>query len=337
MSSSPLRWGLLGAGSISRDFARDLASAHTGRLAAIGSRSPEAAAAFAAEFPGCRPHGSYKTFLADPEIDAVYIGTPHPLHAEQAIQALRAGKHVLCEKPFAMNAAEAETVFVEAQRAGCFVMEAFKDRCHPLTDAVLQTLPRLGQVWVVEATFSFGAPFNPKSRLFARELGGGSILDVGCYTAAFARRIAGATLGRPFAEPTDFAALANVSPITGTDMVAAATLRFENGLLAKLACGLTVTQGHFARIYGTEGMIDVPEPWERSRAGAKRATLTLNGKAPETIEVIADRPVFALEADVVGECVAAGKITADVMSWADTLGNLRLLDRWLAAVGVSYA
>lgn len=325
-----LNWGLLGAGAIARDFARDLAAACTGRLHAVGSRSAESANRFADEFPGCRPHGSHADFFGDPEIDVVYVATPHPFHAEHCRAALAAGKHVLSEKPFTVTAAEAEGVFAAARAAGRFAMEAFKDRCHPLPARVVESLPKLGEVWLIDASFSFAADFNPASRLFAKELGGGGILDLGCYPVAFSRRIAGATLGRHFADPVEIAGCATLSPVTGTDLVAAATLRFENGLLARVSCGLAVSQENVVRIHGREGTLIIPSPWARHRAGPQIATITFANGATETLTATADRPIFALEADVVGSAILAGRLEAEEMSWADTLGNLRVIDAWRA-------
>lgn len=323
-----LRWGLLGAGAIARDFARDLAFARTGRLEAVGSRSETTAQNFAAQFPGCRTHGSYEALCADPEIDVVYVATPHPFHAVHAIATLEAGKHVLCEKPFTMSAAEAEQVFAAARAANRFVMEAFKDRCHPLLTTVIDALPRLGEVRMIDATFSFAATFDPHSRLFAKSLGGGGILDLGCYPVAYARRIVGATLGRHFADPTEFTGAATLSPVTGTDLFAAATMRFENGVLARVSCGVGVSQENLVRIHGRDGEIVIPVPWARHPAGTQHATLNLHDGREELLSAAADRPIFALEADVVGAAIAAGRLEAEEMSWADTLGNMRVLDAW---------
>ncbi len=325
-----LRWGLLGAGHISREFARDLPFARTGELAAIGSRSLAGAERFAAEFPGCRAHGSYATLLADPAIDAVYIGTPHPLHAELTVAAVRAGKHVLCEKPFAMNAAEAEGVFREAERSGCFVMEAFKDRCLPLLDAVIAALPRLGTLGVIETSFGFAVPFDPASRLFAPELGGGAILDVGGYAMEMARRLAGAAAGRTFLEPETLRGVVNRSPVTGTDVTATALLRFPGGVQAILGCSVVTRLANQIRLNGDAGALIWPDPWLRARAGRLEARLVRPDGSAETITAETDRPIFALEADVAGEAIAAGHREADAMSWADTLGNMRALDAWQA-------
>ena len=333
--NAKIRWGLIGAGGIARDFAAALATAHHGVLAAVGSRSQESADAFAAGFPGCRAHASADAVLADPEVDAVYIATPHPSHADWTIRAARAGKHVLCEKPFTMNAAEAERVFAAVSGTGVSVIEAFKDRFHPLTGRVIAEMPKIGEVRLIEASFGFRAPFDPRARLFAPELGGGAILDVGCYTVNFARRIAGATIGKAFADPVEIVGVAEFAP-TGTDAYAISAMRFANGILAKASCGVAVAQEVCARIHGTEGWIHLPYPWTRFPAGGASATLRHADGTEEKIEATTDRHVFALEADALAETAAEGLAECPAMTWADTISNMRALDRWRAAIGLRY-
>jgi predicted dehydrogenase len=335
-TGTKIRWGVLGAGGIARDFATALDESHHGVLVAAGSRSRESAEAFAREYPGCRAHDSIDDLLADDSVDAVYVATPHPSHAEWTIRAVRAGKHVLCEKPFAMNEAEAARVFEATSGTGICVIEAFKDRFHPITDLVVSTLPKIGKVCVIEGTFSYRVEFDAGSRLFAPELGGGGILDVGCYPVNFARRIAGATMGKVFADPEDVVALAEFAP-SGVDSYSIATMRFANGILAKASCGVSVTQDVFVRIHGSEGWIHVPHPWTRFPAGKATITLRRADASQEKLEVTSDRPVFALEADALAECVAGGLVECPAMSWTDTLSNMRTLDRWRAAIGLRYA
>ncbi|MGH8048558.1 MAG: Gfo/Idh/MocA family protein [Chthoniobacterales bacterium] len=333
--NTKIRWGLIGAGGIARDFAAALATAHRSVLVAVGSRSQESADAFAANFPGCRAHASADAVLADPSVDAVYIATPHPTHADWTIRAARAGKHVLCEKPFAMNAAEAERVFAAVSGSGVSVIEAFKDRFHPLTGRVIAEMPKIGEVRLIEASFSFRASYDPQARLFNPELGGGAILDVGCYVVNFARRIAGVTVGKSFADPVEFSGVAEFAD-TGTDGCAIGAMRFANGVLAKVSCGVTVAQEVCARIHGTEGWIHLPYPWTRFPAGTASAMLRRADGSEEKIEVTTDRHVFALEADALAETAAEGHAECPAMTWADTLSNMRALDRWRAAIGLRY-
>lgn len=327
MTSSPLRWGLLGTGWIARKFAQAVRETSTGVLTAAGSRQPATAEKFAAEFGIPRAHGSYEALLADPEVDAVYLSTPHVLHAEWTIAAARAGKHILCEKPLAMNAAEAERMAAEAGRAGVFLMEAFMYRCHPSTARAVELVRSgvLGEVALIEASFGHRLPFDPESRLFNRALGGGGILDLGCYPMSIARLLAGA-------EPAGLTGTARLSPATGVDLAATAAVKFENGVLGALSCGMEVNQESFVRVYGTLGSFKIPHPWH----GAVAIELSIDGRAPETLAVGSDRSVYALEADAVAEAIGAGWSESPCMTIADSIGNQRALDRWLAAVGVNY-
>jgi len=201
---STLRWGIMGTGAIARKFASGLKDSRTGQLVAVGSRADETLGAFLADYPA-RGHATYEGLLADPEVEAVYISTPHPMHAEWAIRAARAGKHILCEKPLTMNAAEAEAVIEAARAGGVFLMEAFMYRCHPQTQRLLELVREgsIGRLRLVQAVFSFRSAWNPKGRLFDPALGGGGILDVGCYCVSMSRLLAGVGAGAAFAEPIE--------------------------------------------------------------------------------------------------------------------------------------
>jgi len=192
--STTLNWGILGTGRIAGIFARGLARSKTGRLAAVGSRSAEKAAAFASEHGGVNAHGSYEALLADPAVQAVYIATPHPDHAAWVIRAAEAGKHVLCEKPLGLNHAEAMVAAEACRVHGVLLMEGFMYRFHPQTAKIVELVRdgALGTVGMVQATFGFAAAYAPGHRKWADRYGGGGILDVGCYPVSFARLIAGA-------------------------------------------------------------------------------------------------------------------------------------------------
>ncbi len=192
--SSALTWGILGTGRIARIFARGVAASVTGTVVAVGSRTREAAERFGEAFGVPRRHGSYAALLADERVAAVYIATPHTAHAEWAIAALRAGKHVLCEKPLALNAAEAQAIVDAARRHDRFLMEALLYRCHAQTARLVELIREdaIGAVRLIQATFCFAAPADPPGRILNHALGGGGILDVGCYCASMARLIAGA-------------------------------------------------------------------------------------------------------------------------------------------------
>jgi predicted dehydrogenase len=195
--SKSLAWGILGAGTIARAFANGVAQSETGTLLAVGSRSQETADAFGDKWNIPRRYSSYEALLADKDVQAIYISVPHPLHAEWAIKAAEAGKHVLCEKPIALNHAEATAIVEAAYRNDVFLMEAYMYRCHPQIARLVELIRAgaIGQVRLIQATFSFHTRFNPESRLLKNTLGGGGILDVGGYCASIARLIAGAASG----------------------------------------------------------------------------------------------------------------------------------------------
>ena len=177
-----LNWGIIGTGRIASVFAGELPQSHTGNLLAVGSRTQEGADRFADTWHIPRRYSTYEQLLADPDVQAVYISIPHPLHAEWAIKAAEAGKHILCEKPIALNYAQAMMIVEAAQRNDVFLMEAFMYRGHPQIARLRELLRAgaIGDIRIIQATFSFHAPFDPAHRLLNNALGGGGILDVGC-------------------------------------------------------------------------------------------------------------------------------------------------------------
>lgn len=318
-----VRWGILGTGRIAGIFARELAHSQTGRLTAVGSRTLASAKHFTAGFPGVRPHGRQEELFADPNVDAVYIASPHPWHAGQAIAALQAGKHVLCEKPLAMNFAEARRIIDEAARSRQFLMEAFMYRCHPRTKRIAEIIRsgRIGRVRLIEAAFCFNAPFDENSRLYSPALGGGGILDVGCYTMSVARFVAGAASGTPFEDPVSVSGAIVPAP-TGVDGLAAATLTFPGGILAQLLCGVALSRGDDLVITGTEGSLRVQHFWKPPGPIEIR-----NGDHVEIEPPFGSTHLYALEADAMAAALPA--FEAPEMLWADTLGNAAALDIWL--------
>lgn len=335
-----LRWGILGTGSIAKIFARDLAASHTGKLVAVGSRTQASADAFGDTFKVPKRYGSYEALLADNEVQIIYISTPHPLHAEWAIKSAEAGKHVLCEKPLTLNHAEAMAVIESADRNNVFLMEAFMYRCHPQTAKLVELIraKAIGDVHVIQAAFSFQTRFDPASRLLSHELGGGGILDVGCYCASIARLIAGAATGKDFAEPLEVKGVAEIGAITRVDEYALASLKFPNGILAQLATGVQVAQENVVRIFGSEGDILVPEPWMPSRDDSS-ATIIVHreGEQPQEIRIEVDRPLYAIEADTVAAYLEQRQVDPPAMTWDDSLGNMKTLDRWRESIGLVYA
>lgn len=342
MTNTRVRWGLLAASAIARAFARGVKVSQTGELVAVGSRSQEKARAFGAEFDiGCC-HGSYEALLADPKVDAVYISTPHPQHAEWAIKAAAAGKHVLVEKPVALNEHEAQSMIKAALVNKVFLMEAYMYRCHPQTLKLVELLRQkiIGDVSMIQATFSFQTAFDADSRIWCNALAGGGIMDVGGYTTSIARLVAGAALGQAFADPLSVSGTGYLHPQTGVDAWAVAALKFPGNIVAALATGIGVKQENVLRVFGSEGNIFVSNPFVAAREGPMPGKIVVNRTGETSREIAINSPVtsFSLEADVCGHAIRAGRQQAEApaMSWADTLGNIRAQDAWRAAIGLIF-
>ena len=335
-----LAWGIIGAGHIAKALARGLEHSRTGRLLAVGSRTIEKANAFADEFKVPKRYGSYEELLADPEVQVVYVATPHPMHTEWAIKAAEAKKNILCEKPIGINFAEAMAIVEAAERNNVFLMEAFMYRCHPQTKKLIELLKEkaIGQVRVIQATFSFGAGYNLESRLLNNALGGGGILDVGGYPVSMSRLIAGIANGKDFIEPIEVKGCGYLGAESRVDEYAVAVAKFPGNIIAELATGVQVTQDNSVRIYGSEGNIVIPWPWIPAReSGQVKMTLT---KGKETKEIVIDCAewLYGIEADVVGDAVMQGKKQAPspAMTWEDTFGNMKTLDMWRESIGLVY-
>jgi len=329
-----LAWGIIGTGHIAHTFAQGLAASKTGRLVAVGSRTQAGADSFGDHVGVPSRYGSYQALLADQEVEAVYISTPHPMHAEWAIKAAEAGKHILCEKPIGLNHAEAMAIVQAARRHDAFLMEAFMYRCHPQMARLVQLIRQkaIGEVRVIQATFSFHAGFDPESRLFNHALGGGGILDVGSYCTSMARLIAGAALGQDFAEPIAVKGTARIGE-SRVDEYALATLTFPGDILAQLASGVGLSQENVVRIFGSEGWLLLPSPW----FGGSRAKIMLHrGGESKTMIVRSSRSPYALEADTVAANIERRQARPPAMTWDDTLGNMATLDRWRESIGLVY-
>ena len=336
-----LNWGIMTTGWIARKFATDLQQSRTGRLVAVGARKLADAEKFARDFGGAQAHGSYDALLADPEVQAVYIGTPHPLHLEWAIKAAKAGKHILCEKPLTLNLADTLRVIDAAKQNDVLLMEAYMYRFHPQTLKLVDLVQSgaIGELQLIRASFNVICNFDPEHRMFKKSLGGGAILDLGCYPISFSRHIAGAAVGKPFAEPLEFHGTGRLHPAVGTDDFATAVAKFPNGLLAELSCGSTVKSDNSVQLHGTKGWINVPNPFTPGLEGREEEIFLSRAgvAAPERISITSPGVgLYAYEADAVAETLAHGAREVPLASWADTIGTATLMDAWLASVGVRY-
>lgn len=336
-----LNWGIMTTGGIARKFVTDLKQSHTGRFVAVGARKLVDAEKFARDFGGARTHGSYEELLADSKVQAVYIGTPHPMHVEWAIKAAQAGKHVLCEKPLTLNCADTLRVIEAAKLHKVLLMEAYMYRFHPQTLKLVEMIRNgvIGDLRLIRASFNVLCNFDPEHRMFKKSLGGGSILDLGCYPLSFARHIAGAVVGKACVEPLEFHGTGRLHPAVGTDDFATAVAKFPNGLIAELSCGSTVKNDNSVQIYGTKAWINVPNPFTPGLEG-RTEEIFLHRAGLISSERIAvtsfGMGLYAYEADAVAEAVARGQREVPLVSWEDSVGTATLMDSWLASVGVRY-
>lgn len=322
-----LRFGILGTGNIANQFAAGVAASRRSTVAAVGSRSAASAKAFANKHHVPGAHGSYDALLADKTVEAVYVSLPNAMHHDWTLKALRAGKHVLCEKPIASDAAEAEAMFDAAKRAGLLLVEAFMYRSHPLTRAYLGAIRdgRIGSVKHIRTSFCYHAKTIEGNVRFNRELAGGALMDIGCYCLDLSRLIAGA-------EPSAMHAAGRMHE-SGVDQFAAGTLSFDSGIVASFACAMDMQSNNAAHICGDGGWIEVPIPWKPPE---REAMWVIDGQTPprqdggglkprrQAVTVDAGGPLFGLEAD---DFAAAARDGAPVsVTRAESLGNMRALD-----------
>jgi predicted dehydrogenase len=318
----PFRWGILGPGSIARKFATDLQRLPDAELAAVGSRSAERAAAFAAEFGVDRAYGSYDRLVADPNVEAVYVATPHPFHRDHTVLCLEHGKAVLCEKPMAVNEGQVRDMVACARANDVFLMEAMWTRFLPVIGQVRSWLAQgaIGDVRLLHVDFGFRAGWNPEGRLLNPELAGGALLDVGVYTVAFASMVLGSS-------PVAVQASAHIGE-TGVDEQTGMLLGYSDGAMAILSCAVRTRTLHDARIQGTEGSIHVPAFWHATSAFLQA------GDAP-VVETTGEVG-YHYEAAEVMACVAAGEKESATMPLDESIAIARTLDRARSAIGLAY-
>ena len=319
------RWGILGTGRIAGKFAEGLAKLEDADLAAVGSRSAAAAETFGERYDVPRRHASYAALADDPDVDVIYVATPHTYHKENSLLCLQAGKAVLCEKPFTINAREAEEIVTYAREHGLFLMEAMWTRFLPHIDKLRQLLAggAIGEVRMIKADFIFRTDVDEESRLFDPALGGGALLDVGIYPVSLAAMIFGA--------PSRIASLADLGA-TGVDEQAAIVLGYDDGQLAVLTAAIRTAGPHEALILGTEGSIRLHEPWWRPT----QMTLARNGQPDELIDEPAVGNGYNYEAAEVMRCLREGRTESDVISLDESLSIMRTLDAIRAQWGLRY-
>lgn len=319
------RWGILGTGGIARTFVDGLGSLPEAEVLAVGSRSEASAAGFAGEKEIPRHYGSYEGLAADPDVDVVYVATPHPFHAENVELCLGAGKAVLCEKPFTLNAAEAERLVKLARERGLFLMEGMWTRFFPLMQEVRRLVSdgSIGEVRMLNVDFGFRAKLDPASRLFDPALGGGALLDVGVYCLSMASMVLG--------KPTEAVGLSHIGE-TGVDEQASIVLEHEGGRLANLSIGVRTETPQEATIMGTDGYVRIHSPWWHPSS----MTICRPHKEDEIVEEPISGNGFGYEAAEVMRCLDRDETESPVMPLDETIAVMRTMDGLREAWGLEY-
>lgn len=320
---SVIRWGIAGPGRIAESLAADFEHVPGAELTAIGSRSSDRAEAFAKRHGAARAYGSYAELMVDPEVDVIYIATPHPQHHAIAVAALRAGKGVLVEKALTATVAGAQDIAATAHATGGFAMEAMWTRFQPAIVRMRELIAdgAIGTVLSVQADLGVLKEYDPKDRLYDPALGGGSVLDLGVYVVSFAQMVLGT--------PQRVVAAGTIGP-SGVEIDASILLGFPSGATATLTTSLHSPMPGQARVFGTTGWIDVlprfhhPDHIVLHRPGVDAETITARhtggGYAHELIEVT--------------ECIRAGRSESSVMPLADSLAVQEVLNEVLGQLGI---
>ncbi|MEO6827677.1 MAG: Gfo/Idh/MocA family oxidoreductase [Microbacteriaceae bacterium] len=323
--SDTLRWGILATGGIAHLFASDLAM--TGRtIRAVGSRSPERAERFAAEFGIRTAHASYEELVADPEVDIVYVSTPHPFHAGNALLALNAGKHVLIEKPIALNAAQARAIYDLGAEKGLLVLEAMWTRFLPHMARIREILAAgtLGEVRAVLADHTQKLSTDATHRINAPELGGGALLDLGIYPLSFVSQVLGA--------PESVTASARFTP-TGVDGAIATISHYSSGAVATTFSASDSAGPNVASVLGTNGRIDIDRVWYKPTSF--RVLDNENDVVEEYSSVVSGRGM-QFQAEEAERLVRAGRTASDILTPAESIAIMETLDEVRHQIGLAY-
>ncbi|MFI9382749.1 Gfo/Idh/MocA family protein [Kutzneria sp. NPDC052558] len=314
---NPVRWGIMGTGGIAATFATDLKLTDSGTVVAVGSRGQASADAFADRLDIQRRHASYEDLAADPEIDAVYVATPHPMHHGNALLALRAGKAVLVEKPFTMNADEARELVKVARDNNVFLMEAMWTRFLPNVRRLRELVGGIGEIVTVTADHGQWFAEDAEHRLFAPALGGGALLDLGVYVVSFASMVLG--------PPSRIVAMVDPA-FTGVDGQTSMIFGYESGAQAVLTCTLRAKSPTRAAIVGAEGRIEIDGPFY----GPAAVTLTPREGEPTVIPSEHEGSGLRHEADEVALRLAAGETESPLMPLDETVSIMATMDTVLA-------
>lgn len=318
-------WGIIGTGTIANLFAEGLDYLEDANILAVGSRTQASADAFARKWSADQAYGSYADLYADPEVEIVYIGTPHNFHFENVRDALNAGKHVLCEKAFTINAVEARELVHLASEKNLFLMEAMWNRFQPWYGVVNQLLSedRIGEIHHLKADLSFGFDVGLDHRIFNLELAGGSLLDLGVYPIALASAILG--------PPEEILAAGHLCE-TGVDDQVSLIFKYGGGATAELGCSSRYLTKNNATIHGSKGYIEIHGMIVRPHL----VSIQADGNELIEIDTTPELNGYQYEAQAVMEIVGAGQLEHPLMPLNETIQIMETMDQIRASIGVKY-
>jgi predicted dehydrogenase len=322
-----IRWGILGTGTVAHEFAAALETLPDAELVAVGSRHQETADVFGDKFGIPRRHPNYGAVGADSGVDIVYIATPHTFHHRDATMALEAGKHVLVEKAFTINASEAREIIDLAHRKSLFAMEAMWTRFFPIMIRLRELLAdnAIGDVQMLRADLSHRVEFDPAHRLYDPHQGGGALLDVGVYPISFASMVLG--------KPNSVIGVAHLGQ-SGVDDRSACLLGYRTGAMAVLSFSQTTDAPREALISGTEGVIKIHGRWQQPA----QMTLQTGGKngPQELIDLPFEGSGYQYQATAVMDCIRSGQTGSDIMPLSESLSIMQTMDQLRSQWGLVY-
>lgn len=320
------RWGIIAPGNIANRFAEALNGTDGAECYAVAGRSLERAQNFAARHGFKKSYADVQQLIQDPDVDVIYIGSPHSAHLEQSIACLKGGKATLCEKPMTINRDQAVLVTSTAAEQKSFFMEAMWTRCLPIYQVVRDWLDddRIGDVKMIQGTFGFQRDFDPQHRLFNPELAGGALLDMGIYPLTLSQWVYQA-------QPEEIKALGHVGASKVDEQVAIA-LKYPGGRLAQLGTAITTNTSHDGWIYGSKGKIKIHAPFW----GSEAATLFSASQQEETVTTPHTVNGFEGEITEVHRCLDRGLLESPKVSWDISLDLLGIMDEIRAQLGVIY-
>lgn len=320
-----LRWGILSTGGITHTMVNALQTLPDAQVVAVGSRTQAAADRFGDQYNIPHRHASYEALAHDPDVDVIYIATPHVFHAENMKLCLNAGKHVLCEKPFTINAREAAECIALAREKNLLLVEAMWVRWQPEFVQLRRWIAdgAIGDVRLLRANLCFRLNPDPQGRIYNPALGGGALLDVGVYPVSFASMILGA--------PSQIHSVVRLADSTGVDESSVMTFEYANGAMAELACAVNFTAPPEFAVMGTHGYIQIRDHWD-----ARKLILARNEESPVIQETQFSVTDYRFQAMEVHDLLRAGKTESAIMPLDETLSVMRTLDALRASWGLRY-